>query len=99
MAIDHRARGDTRIHVGHADQHADAAVRQLLCPLDLVEIFGGVVVDGRPKQIAEVLNAGNGGRFRMGLNGGYLSICSSGKIGLETVLDHGGMSRGDKIVV
>ena len=35
-------------------QNANAAVKQLLGPFDLVEIFGGVVVDGRPEQIAQV---------------------------------------------
>ena len=55
MAVDDRILRDSRIDVRHADEHADAAVRQLLRPFDLIEIFRRVVVDGRPKQIAQVL--------------------------------------------
>ena len=35
----------------------------------------------------------------MGLNGGKLLVGPGGKIRLESVLDHGGVSRGDKIEV
>jgi hypothetical protein len=33
----------------------------------------------------------------MGLNGGDFGVGSGGKIRLETMLDHGGVGRGDKI--
>ncbi len=99
VAVDDRARTDARVYVGHADEHADAAIRQRLGPLDLVKILGGIVVDGGPEQAAQVLNAGDGGRRGVGLNGGEFGIGSGGKIRLESVLDHGGMGRGDKIEV
>ncbi len=39
VLVDDGALMDARIDVGYADEHADAAVGQLLGPLDLVEIF------------------------------------------------------------
>ena len=70
MAVDDRAQADAGVHVGDGDEHADAAIGQRLGPLDLVQIFRCVVVDGGPEQAAQVLNAGDGGRLGMGLNGG-----------------------------
>ena len=65
-----------RVDVGHADQHADAAVGQLLGPLDLVEIFRGVVVDGGPEQIAQVGEAVGGGKGGLRLDGGKFRVGS-----------------------
>ena len=57
MAIEEGSVGHAHVDVGHADEHADAAVGQLLGPLDLVEVFRGVVVDGGPEKAAQVLRA------------------------------------------
>ena len=50
--------------IGHADAHADGGVGiwgrgsgERFGPLDLVEVTGGVVVDGGPEEVAEVLGA------------------------------------------
>ena len=99
MPVDDRALGHARIHIGHANQHADAAIGQLLGPLDLIQIFRGVVVDRGPQQVAQVLRARSGGQVGMRLNGGQFGFGSVGKIRLKTVLDHRGMSGGNKIEV
>ena len=54
MLVDDAALLHARVHVGHANQHANATVGQLLGPLDLVEILRGVVVDRGPEQTAQV---------------------------------------------
>ncbi len=76
MAIDDRVLRDTRIHVGHTNQHADAAVRQLLGPFNLIEIFRRVVIDRGPKQAAQVLRSGRCRQLGMRLDCGQLRIGS-----------------------
>jgi hypothetical protein len=81
-------------------QDANAPIGQLLGPLNLVEIFGGVVVDRGPEQLAQILKTGCGRHLRrMGLDRGQLASGAGGKIRLKAVLDHRGMGRGNKIEV
>ena len=58
-------------------EHARRAVRQPLGDLDLIEIARRVVVDRRPRQTAQVANAGAGrDRRRMrGEGGQFASAC------------------------
>jgi hypothetical protein len=56
VLIDGRIFGDEGVHVGDADHDLDAAVGQALGDFDLVEVFRGVVVDGRPEQAAQIPN-------------------------------------------
>ena len=99
MAIEQRAFVHARVDIGHAHKHADAAVGQLLGPLDLIEIARGVVVYGGPEQIAEVGKAVGYGEGGLRLNGGQFRVGSGRKVGMKTVLDHGGVRRGNQIEV
>ncbi len=99
MAVDNRAFYDARVHVGDADQHADAAIGQLLGPLDLIQILGGVVVERGPEQLAQVMRGRSGRQLGVGLDRAQLGFGSGGEIRLKTVLHHGGMGRNDKIEV
>ncbi len=99
MLVDHGAFFHARVYVGDADEDANAAIRKLLRPLDLIEIFRGVVIDGGPEQVAQIGETVNGRRSGLRLDCGQLGLGSGGKIGLKAVLDHGGMGGGDKIEV
>ena len=99
MLVEQGALGNAHVDVGHADEHADAAVRELLGPLDLVEIFGCVVVDGGPEQVAQVLRSGGRWQFRMRLDGGQFGVGTGRKIRLKAVFDHVGMRRCDKVKI
>src|SRR5580704_12337781 len=97
VTVENRAPTHSDVNIGDANEDADAAIRQLLGPFDLIKIFGCVVINGGPEKAAHILRAGSGGELGMGLDGGQLGIRSSGKIGLESVLDHGGVSGCNKI--
>src|SRR5207244_959218 len=44
------------IHIRNSNEHLDIAIRQALGHLDLVKVLGSVVVNGRPKEIAQIAN-------------------------------------------
>ena len=58
MRVNDAALADARIHIGHADKYADAAVREALGPLNLVKVLGGVVVDRGPEEAAQIAEFG-----------------------------------------
>ena len=60
MGVYGRAFGNGPIHIGDADQDADAAVAQVLGEFDLVEIARRVVIDGGPEQLAQIAHVGAG---------------------------------------
>ena len=91
MLVEQGAFGHAHIDIRHADQNADAAIGQLFCPFDLVEILGCVVVDGGPEKVAKILCAGRGGQLRMRFDGSEFGVSSSGKIGLKSFFNHFGM--------
>ena len=99
MAVYDRAEAHARVHVGHADKHANAPVGQLLRPLNLVQILRCIVVDRGPEQAAQILRALGGRQFGMRLNRRYLRVGSGGIIRLKAMLDHRGVGRGNKIEV
>ena len=68
VLVDHRAPRYARVDVGNADEHADVAVGQLLGPLDLIEILRGVVIDGGPKQAAQIGETVSGRNSRLRFN-------------------------------
>ena len=96
VAIDGRALGDGGIDVGHADAHANAAVGAF-GPLDLVEVAGIVVVDGRPGQGSEIGVVAGDGRVALGLKGFDLAQDVRGKLRLEAAFDHLPPRNGYKI--
>jgi len=57
VLIDGAVARDIGVDVGNADQDLDVAVRELFGDFDLVEVAGGVVVDGGPQQVAEVASS------------------------------------------
>ena len=81
VGVDDGALMDAAVYIGDADQDADAAVGELLGPLDLVEILGGVVVDGGPEQVAQVLDSGIGGRSRWAWMAASSAAAAAGKSG------------------
>ena len=99
MAVDDRAGVNARVHIGHADQHANTPIGQLLGPLDLIQILRGIIVDRRPEQAAQIFGSLRRGQLGVSLNCAQFAVGSGRKIGLKTVLDHRGMGRGDKIEV
>ena len=58
MLIEQAALRHAHVNIGNADKHANASVGQLLGPFNLVQIFRSVVVDRRPKKIAQILEPG-----------------------------------------
>jgi len=99
MAIEQRALVDARVDVRYSYQHADAAVGQLLGPLDLVEIARGVIVNRGPEKAAQVGEAVGCGEGGLGLDGGEFGVGTGREIGVKSVLDHGGVGGGDQIEV
>src|SRR5271166_515697 len=97
MGIEKRTFVNARVDIRHAHQYTDAAVGQLLGPLDLVEISRGVVIDRGPEQIAQVGKAVGCGKGGLRLDSGQFRVGSGRKVGLKSVLDHGGMRRGNQI--
>jgi hypothetical protein len=61
MLIDRGLLGDEGVYVGNADKNFYIAVRQLLRNLDLIQIAGRVIVDGRPQLTAQIAHRGSGG--------------------------------------
>ncbi len=88
---------NARIDIRYSDEHADTAVGQLLGPFDLVEISRGIVVDGGPEQVAQVGKAVGSGEGGLRLDSGQFRVGSGRKVGLKSVLDHGGVCRGNQI--
>ncbi len=87
MLIDRRVFGDKGVHIGDSDHHFDVAVGQAFGNFDLVEIFGGVVVDRGPKQISEVANfVGRHELRRMRSDIRQLFLNFGRKVGLENPL-------------
>ena len=97
MGVEQCAFVHARVDIRHAHKHADAAVGQLLGPLDLVEIARSVVVNRGPEQIAQVSKAVGCGKGGLRLDGGQFGVGSGREIGVKTVLDHGGVRRGNQI--
>ena len=88
------------VDIGDADEDADAAVGEGFGPLDLVEVAGGVVVDGGPEEAAHVFDRRRvvrcGQGRRSGGDGGQLAGGFGGEVRGESVLEHGGVGgRGE----
>ena len=66
MGIDRRRGLDDGIHVGDGDQDLDPAIGQLLGDGELIEVLRGVVIDGTPKEIAQVADRAVLGAGRRG---------------------------------
>ena len=87
-----RASLDRGIDIRDSHQHANLAIRQLLRPLDLVKIARLGVIDGRPKQSAQIATGVRSGgaswsRWR-GFDGIDLGHDLGRKIRLEPAADH-----------
>jgi hypothetical protein len=81
VAIEHRAQAHARVHVGHADQHADAAIGS--CSAHSIwsrslEVSLSIEDQSRLRRSCAPGAAGSSG---MGLNGGQLGVGSGGKSG------------------
>ena len=89
MSIDGRVFGDKSIDVGDADHYFDVAIGQALGNLDLVEIFRCIVVDRRPKQIAQITHlVGRRELWRAGANISQLFLSLRREIRLKTMRLH-----------
>ena len=88
MLIDGTGFRDVIVNVSNADQHLDIAVGQLLGDFDLVEVPGGVVVDGGPEQGAEIADVPVGRRLGTGPEVGQFLLHLWREVGIETVFDH-----------
>src|SRR5215831_6814163 len=89
MHIDRRGLRYACRDARNSDQYPCGSVRQSLGDLNLVEIAGGIIIDRRPEQIAQVSHAGPARR----LPGPRLEIrnlCSNlvRKVGMEPALKH-----------
>src|SRR5581483_1254305 len=84
VAVDGRASVDGRTDVGDTDADADAGGRALR-PFDLIEVARGVVIDGRPQQIAHVAVLFGQPALADGVD---LAVGAFGKIGVEAAVDH-----------
>jgi hypothetical protein len=85
------------VHIGDADQDAEIAIGEPLDEFDLVEVAGFGVIDGRPEQGSQILDAGSGFARRR-TDGADLAQDVGGKVRLESLPDHflmGGLPKID----
>ena len=67
----------------------DIAVRQSFRNFDLVEIARGVVIDGRPEQVAQIAHTSSGSDLRrMRAQICQLLLDRGGEVGFKSVLPH-----------
>ena len=102
--IERRIPGDGESYVGDGDEDADGPVGGLLGVLGLVEIAGGVVVDGGPEELGEIFAGGVGcgeGGADLVADAGELVCCfgvGAGGVGeMKAVADHLGAGGGDEV--
>ena len=81
------------VHIGNADQEADASVRQAFRDLDLIEIARLAIVDRRPGERAQVAHVTRERIVGWVLEQRDLAHHLRREIGLEAVRTHGGASR------
>ena len=89
MLVDRGLLRDEGINVGDADHDFHVAIGDAFGDLDLIEVARGVVVDGRPEQIAQIADVSVGRDLRrMGLQFGELLRNLGRKFWFEAVMLH-----------
>ncbi len=88
MQVDWRAFRHKRIHIGDADQHPGRAVRQFFCVFNLVEIAGGVIVNGRPQKFTQILDVSGRRLWRLAFDCSQLLRDRRRKFRLKAVFQH-----------
>ncbi len=105
--IERRAFGDGGGDVGNGDENADAVRlgcrRGVLRVFDLIEIAGGVVVDGRPEEGTKVFESGVDPADvladRLKLGGAFGGVGGVGGKDVEAFADHFGAGGSGKVEV